>query len=242
MLDVADMTPEEARTYLGRFLFTGDDVFRPVRLLSGGEKNKLALAQITHLRPNLLILDEPTNHLDLDSREALAKLLAEYEGTLLLISHDRYLLDQATNRTLYVAGGQVHVFEGTFSQYRAHRERRPQKAASQLVGHSDRAAKSRGNGPVASKAPQPAPVIPTDMNFRELSKARQKAKSGVQAAEDHVAALEARLQEIEAGLADPASADNAVALANEHGQVQDRIVHALAAWEEASAHAQALDA
>ena len=66
MLDVADMKPEEARTHLGKFLFTGDDVFRQVRLLSGGEKNKLVLAQLTYLRPNLLILDEPTNHLDLD--------------------------------------------------------------------------------------------------------------------------------------------------------------------------------
>ncbi len=65
MLDVAEMLPEEARTHLGKFLFSGDDVFLPVKKLSGGEKNKLALAQLTYLRPNLLILDEPTNHLDI---------------------------------------------------------------------------------------------------------------------------------------------------------------------------------
>ena len=86
--------------------------------LSGGEKNKLALAQLTYLRPNLLILDEPTNHLDIDSREALLRMLRDYDGTILLISHDRYLLDQITTHTLDLRDGIVTFFDGPYHAYR----------------------------------------------------------------------------------------------------------------------------
>ncbi len=119
MMAVGEMEPVVARTHLGRFLLTGDDVFREVRLLSGGEKNKLVLAQLTYLKPNLLILDEPTNHLDIDSREALGQMLRDYDGTLLLVSHDRYLLDQVTTHTLEVADGRATLFDGPYSKFRS---------------------------------------------------------------------------------------------------------------------------
>jgi len=95
-----DLLPADARNLLGRFLITGDDVYRPIGTLSGGEKNKLVLASLTTLNPNLLVLDEPTNHLDMDSREALASVLSEYNGTLILVSHDRWLLERVTDHTL----------------------------------------------------------------------------------------------------------------------------------------------
>ena len=102
--DVADMTETEARNYLARFLFTGDDVFKSVGMLSGGEKNKLALARMILEPCNLLVLDEPTNHLDIATCEALTEMLAKYEGTLLLVSHDRYLLNATTTKTLALTG------------------------------------------------------------------------------------------------------------------------------------------
>src|SRR5205085_9792843 len=130
MLDVAEMKPEQARTHLGKFLFTGDDAFRQTRLLSGGEKNKLALAQLTYLRPNLLILDEPTNHLDLDSRQALGEMLNNYDGTLLLVSHDRYLLNQVTTHILEIADGKATLFEGAYDKFRAWKERQPARTSA----------------------------------------------------------------------------------------------------------------
>ena len=87
------MRPGEVRDYLAKFLFTGDDVFKPVSLLSGGERGRLALAKLALSGANLLLLDEPTNHLDLPSQEVLQSVLADFAGTILLVSHDRYLID-----------------------------------------------------------------------------------------------------------------------------------------------------
>ncbi|HTQ08789.1 MAG TPA: ABC-F family ATP-binding cassette domain-containing protein, partial [Fimbriimonadaceae bacterium] len=118
-----DMLPADARNLLGRFLFSGDDVYRPIRTLSGGEKNKLSLARLTHQQPNLLILDEPTNHLDMDSREALAGVLKEFRGTLILISHDRWLLSQVTDHTLDVRRAGPVQFNGSYPEYRLWQKR-----------------------------------------------------------------------------------------------------------------------
>ncbi len=252
MLNVADMLPVEARTHLGKFLFTGDDVFRPVKLLSGGEKNKLVLAQLTYMRPNLLILDEPTNHLDLDSREALSVMLRQYEGTLLLVSHDRYLLDQVTNRTLEVANGKVTLFDGPYGQYRAQKAAKALHAevvarATQLTYNEE--PQKNGDGGHASQLetllaqrPSPAVAVPTGLNFHQMSKERQRAKNQVQTMERKVESLEARLREIEARLADPAPTDNVVALSQEHGGVQGALAEAMSAWEQAAAYAEALGA
>jgi len=247
MLDVAEMSTTEARTHLGRFLFTGDDVFRPTRLLSGGEKNKLVLAQLTYLRPNLLILDEPTNHLDLDSREALASMLRQYDGTLLLISHDRYLLDQVTNRTLEIADGQATFFDGPYGEYRA------KKLAGQLrvapkTARNGAGEKEDGNGQksvletLLRERPTPAVSVPTGLNFHQLSKERQRAQNQVVAAERRVETLETRLREIEKILSRPAPTDNVVALSQEHGGLQAALAEAMTAWENAVAYAEALGA
>ena len=119
-----DLKPAEARNLLARFLITGDDVYRPIRTLSGGEKNKLSLARLTHLNPNLLVLDEPTNHLDMDSREALAGVINEFTGTLVLISHDRWLLEQVTDHTLDVRRSGVVQYPGSYNDYKNRTERK----------------------------------------------------------------------------------------------------------------------
>jgi ATP-binding cassette subfamily F protein 3 len=114
----------EIRSYLARFLFGGDDVFKKVVVLSGGERGRLALAKLSLTQANLLLLDEPTNHLDIPSQEILQEVLADYQGTILLVSHDRYLIDALGTQIWEIDPQQttLQVFEGTYSQYRAYQE------------------------------------------------------------------------------------------------------------------------
>jgi ATPase subunit of ABC transporter with duplicated ATPase domains len=179
-------------------------------------------------------------------------MLRQYEGTLLLVSHDRYLLDQVTNRTLEVADGRVTLFEGAYGQYQA------QKAARQLTANQGRkealpnaqrlTSNLDGNGhqtaleSLLSQRPTPSVALPTGLNAHQMSKERQRAKSQAAAAEKRVEALETRLREIEAKLSRPAPTDNVVALSQEHGGVQSALAEALSAWEQAAAYAEALGA
>ena len=122
---------QDLRSYLGSFNFPGDMATDPVGNLSGGEKARLALALIVWQRPNLLLLDEPTNHLDLETREALTVALAQFEGTLVLVSHDRHLLRATTDKLLIVASGTLREFDGDLDDYRdwlLKREKRPPAA------------------------------------------------------------------------------------------------------------------
>jgi ATP-binding cassette subfamily F protein 3 len=109
---------QDLRNYLGSFNFPGDMATDPVGQFSGGEKARLALALIVWQRPNLLLLDEPTNHLDLETREALTVALAQFEGTLVLVSHDRHLLRATTEKLLIVANGTLAEFDGDLDDYR----------------------------------------------------------------------------------------------------------------------------
>lgn len=110
-------TEQDLRTYLGSFGFMGDSVFQPVKNFSGGEKSRLALALLVWQRPNLLLLDEPTNHLDLEMRNALSIALQEYEGAMILVSHDRFLVRTTTDQLLLVADGKLSIFEGDLNEY-----------------------------------------------------------------------------------------------------------------------------
>ncbi len=112
----------QVRDYLARFLFTGEEVFKKVKVLSGGERGRLALAKLSLTQANLLLLDEPTNHLDIPSQEILQEVLADYQGTILLVSHDRYLIDALATQIWEIDPAQtfLQIFEGDYSQYRAH--------------------------------------------------------------------------------------------------------------------------
>lgn len=112
-----NVTMTMLRAALGAFLFTNEDIDKPVSILSGGEKNKLALAKIFLRAPNLLLLDEPTNHLDLDSREALEQALIDYPGTLVVISHDRWFVDKVCNKIASIEHGNIDIFDGTYSEH-----------------------------------------------------------------------------------------------------------------------------
>ncbi len=108
----------QLRNLLARFLFRGEDVFKSVQILSGGERNRLALAKLLLKAPNLLLLDEPTNHLDIYARSALERALLDFGGTIVFVSHDRYFVDALANKLWILEGGVIRVFEGGYTQYR----------------------------------------------------------------------------------------------------------------------------
>jgi ATP-binding cassette subfamily F protein 3 len=134
LLRVKAMDPGAARTHLARYLFRGEDVFKQVSLLSGGERARLALAILSLADANLLLLDEPTNHLDIPAREALEEVLKEFSGTILLVSHDRYLIDQLATQIWDLREGKLQVFRGTYREFILRGAARPEgKPASQIL-------------------------------------------------------------------------------------------------------------
>ncbi|MCB1513074.1 MAG: ABC-F family ATP-binding cassette domain-containing protein, partial [Hyphomicrobiaceae bacterium] len=111
------MNDSQLRTLLGCFLFSGDDADKKVSVLSGGERSRVVLATLLGRPINFLVLDEPTNHLDIQSREVLMDALKDFEGTLVVVSHDRHFLREVTNRTIMVDGGKIKVFEGGYTEF-----------------------------------------------------------------------------------------------------------------------------
>ena len=128
MLYELDCTAQTARNRLASFKFRGEDVFKPVSALSGGEQSRLRLCMLMDEKINLLILDEPTNHLDIQSREWIEEAVEEYEGNLLFVSHDRYFIDRFATRVWVLEDGQVTDFRGSYGEYRAARERKQAQA------------------------------------------------------------------------------------------------------------------
>ncbi|MDX6697059.1 MAG: ATP-binding cassette, subfamily er 3 [Solirubrobacteraceae bacterium] len=149
------LTPNKARALLGRFLFPGDDAEKPLAGLSGGERRRLSLAILVHSGANVLVLDEPTNHLDLDSREALEDALRGFEGSVLLVSHDRALLDAVGTRTVAIEDGTLRSYAGGWAEYlRVRAARREEAAASGRARGASRPAS--GDRSAAGSAPRRA--------------------------------------------------------------------------------------
>jgi ATP-binding cassette subfamily F protein 3 len=117
LLTHGEIPVSQARSYLAQYLFRGDDVFKPVKALSGGERGRLALAILALEGANFLLLDEPTNHLDLPAQEVLQELLQDFPGTILLVSHDRYLVDKLATQIWEIRDGRLNVFEGNYRQF-----------------------------------------------------------------------------------------------------------------------------
>ncbi|MGH7338963.1 MAG: ABC-F family ATP-binding cassette domain-containing protein, partial [Candidatus Rokuibacteriota bacterium] len=175
-----DMVPA-IRNILGGFLFTGDDVYKKVAVLSGGERTRLAVARML-LRPsNTLLLDEPTNHLDLDSKDVLLEALDDYGGTLIIVSHDRYFVEQLATKIIEVGHGQAIVYPGTYREFLWHKEH------SGGSGIGDRGSgtapqQAPGPRPQASgrpkpKAQSPKPELSRDARKREDAARRQKQRA-----------------------------------------------------------------
>ncbi len=242
VLDIVDDVASGAvrpklRTILGSFLFHGDDVFKKVSVLSGGEKSRLALAKML-LRPaNLLIMDEPTNHLDMRSKNVLLTALQEYEGTIVVVSHDRAFLDPLVTKVLEFTPGRMRTFLGTVSDYIWKKDAEAKAArADGRAGGAGRTGGTGGAGGVGGTggaggaggvggternanragAPDDRPPLTDKERKRSEAEHRQKLsrelkpfKDGLAVAEKEIALLESRVAELEAKMADPASYKNA---------------------------------
>lgn len=227
---LSDVSPErsekELRSFLGGFLFTGDDVEKPTGVLSGGEKSRVALARVMLLPTNLLILDEPTNHLDIFSRKVLAEVLDGYQGTLILISHDENLLRTLVQQILVVEGGKVKPFTGGFDDFVEKRRSRASESLS--TGRPKASAQSRVND--------------RDRKRREaqernrLFEKRNRIDQRVKRIEKAMIPLEKRKTEIEALLASPdigGGSARIVELQKEHAFITKEMLQLEEQWLEA---------
>ena len=188
-----EMPAGKARDYLAKFLFTGDDVFKKVSVLSGGERGRVALAKLALEGANLLLLDEPTNHLDIPSQEILEAVLADFPGTILLVSHDRYLIDALATQIWQVDDGRLEVFKGSWSEYVAFREGRsfvPQ-ARPETRGRKLEVGEKKAASP---KAEAQSPKSQTQKNVERKRAAR------LSELEASISALELRLVELQMDL------------------------------------------
>jgi len=205
---------QAVRDLLGRFLFSGDGQFKSVATLSGGERSRVALAKLL-LRPNnLLLLDEPTNHLDIASRERLEDTLSGYTGTLIVATHDRFLVNRLATKVIEVVGGGLRLYPGTYADY--------QRARA--------AAASTANVPDEASSARVAPVVsPADGD----PAARRRLAADLREAERAVTLAEERLRAVEAALSDPGSYyGDLAALANEHSVVLTEVERLTERWAE----------
>lgn len=210
--DRAGLTIAECRTHLAKFLFTGEDVFKPVSGLSGGERAKLAMSLMVLSPANLLILDEPTNHLDVFSCDALAQTLSRFAGTLLVVSHDRSLLDETTNKTLYFDGtGNVTLYDMPYSAWRD----------AMTAAESQPVRKKAGEQPVTQSAP----------SALQRSRDKRKLQAKLEAVEAKISEMEAEIAAIEARLSAPRSPDEAIADAKSYETSGQQLEQLMCEWE-----------
>ena len=217
------LKPNEARSLLGRFLFSGEAGEKPLDGLSGGERRRLSLAILVHSGANVLILDEPTNHLDLESREALEEALQAFPGALLLISHDRALLDAVGTRTIAVEDQTLHSYVGGWAEYVRVREERAELRAHaakrrKAPGRGSGDAKTRGKAKTRAKSngkPAPAPKPSAKDQQREA----RRLEAEIERAETELAAIEHALADPQAWN-DPRSAQTST---RRHADAKARI-------------------
>lgn len=218
------------RTALAAFLFRGDDVHKELGLLSGGERARVQLLKLMLSGANLLLLDEPTNHLDIASREALERALEEYDGTLLIVTHDRYLVDRLADRVLYLTGEGVEEYIGGYTEFLAERARRAMlHEAHAQQPFQEEAAAPKQNDYRAKK---------------ERQSALNRAAGEVRRAEERVASAEEELAALEAELALPDVASDykkASKLARTADEKRQALEGLYRKWEEAQAHLEELE-
>ena len=213
MLYELDITPQSARNRLAAYQFTGEDVFKSVSVLSGGELSRLRLCMLMDESINLLILDEPTNHLDIDSREWLEQAVEAFDGTLLFVSHDRYFINRFATRVWELAGGVITDYPMGFAQYRQAKEEERAAAAAAVQ--------------VQSAAPK--------KNGSRGNRAQQAAKKQLTICETAIARLEADSARLEAEMAENAcDAEKLGELYRQRQEVESQLEQEMTRWEELS--------
>jgi len=196
ILNVKNLPLEQARRFLGRFLFSGDDVFKPIANLSGGERGRVALAVLALQGANFLLLDEPTNHLDIEAQEFLEQVLRDFDGTILLVSHDRYIIDALATQVWLVKDGQLRIYAGDYSAY---------------LEQAKEEAKAEDSPPNKKRAP----------DARRAKQERQRAQKLAQQREARQTELEAEIQQLETRLSVLARELEAASLAQRVNRLHD---------------------
>lgn len=264
-----NLTETEARNALGAFLFSGDDVFKNVNMLSGGEKVRLALCKILKTRPNVLVLDEPTNHMDIVGKETLESMLKDYKGTLIFVSHDRYFVKKVATQLLVFEDGTTNLYQFGYEQYQEKLDREEeesknvyrgnaifggaisQNGGSQTGSDANRstsqpgAAGNVGESTNANSAAQAGgmAVSSTGKAYYNPGKERSKIQKKVKKAEEDLAVKEAKLDELKAELMKPeyqSSYSKLTEIQNEIDALEEEILIDMEAWEELSSQLEAL--
>jgi ATP-binding cassette subfamily F protein 3 len=235
----ADLSPEAVRSYLAKFRFFEDDPFRVVRGLSGGERSRLAMAKIMLFPRNVLVLDEPTNHLDIPARETLEDALDGYDGTLLVVSHDRYFLDRVCTRLLVIEDGTVHAHLGNYSdwRHRAPATPTPKAAAAPTPKAAAAPTPKKETAPPTPAAPKGAASAATKerATSKERDRELRRLERRVETLEGDVGKLEAELQAVRAELAGHHAGDwqKLHQLADRERELDALLARRLGEWEAA---------
>ncbi len=233
------ITEQAIRTVLGSFLFRGDDIYKPVKVLSGGEKSRLALVKLLLDPPNLLLMDEPTTHLDLASVDALIVALKQYQGTLVFISHDVHFIRALSTHVVRVEGGQLRHFGGGYQYYL---DKTAQSARAALTSSSFGSAVSRPVVPVVDRKEQKRLEA---VQRQARSSKKSEIQKRIAALEKEIADLEAKERDYAAELEKPEtyhSGGRATQINRELSHVSDRLPEVTAQWEAASAELEQLEA
>ena len=262
-----NLTETEARNALGAFLFSGEDVFKNVNMLSGGEKVRLALCKILKTRPNVLVLDEPTNHMDIVGKETLESMLKDYKGTLIFVSHDRYFVKKVATQLLVFEDGTTNLYQFGYEQYQEKLDREAsesknvyrgnaifggaisQNGSSQTGSDANRstsqnaAAGNVGESTNANNATGGMAVSSTGKAYYNPGKERSKIQKKVKKAEEDLAVKEAKLDELKVELMKPeyqSSYSKLTEIQNEIDALEEEILIDMEAWEELSSQLEAL--
>ena len=220
----------EIRNTLAAFLFTGDDVFKRIKDLSGGERGRVSLAKLMLSESNFLILDEPTNHLDIASKEILEDALNSYNGTVLYVSHDRYFINRTAHRILELSGGTLHQYLGNYDYYL---EKKSQQGAS---------TESAAFGTLATSAASAASTESSASKLswqaqKEKEAQRRKKENALKKCEEQIASLEERDKQIDLEMSDSKIATDVAALqklSREKDEIADKLMELMEEWEQLS--------